>query len=81
MNAEAHFKLHIEKILPPMRRFGGGNRTERKQNIIDKVKKFFEKYFGVFNSKEQEDEFEYSVKEEEDEYLMVAEDGEKYEDK
>ena len=37
----------IEKILPPMRRFGGGNRTERKQTIIDKVLKFFEKYFGI----------------------------------
>ena len=37
----------IEKILPPMRRFGGGNRAERKQTIIDKVLKFFEKYFGI----------------------------------
>ena len=37
----------IEKILPPMSRFGGGNRAEKKQNIIDKIKKFFEKYFGV----------------------------------
>ena len=37
----------IEKILPPMRRFGGGNRAERKQTIIDKILKFFEKYFGI----------------------------------
>lgn len=37
----------IEKILPPMRRFGGGNRNERKQTIINKVLKFFEKYFGL----------------------------------
>ena len=37
----------IEKILPPMRRFGGGNRTKRKQTIIDKILKFFEKYFGI----------------------------------
>ena len=37
----------IEKILPPMRRFGGGNRTERKQTRIDKILKFFEKYFGI----------------------------------
>ena len=35
------------KILPPMRRFGGGNRNERKQTIIEKVLKFFEKYFGL----------------------------------
>ena len=39
----------IEKILPPMRRFGGGNRTEKKQTIIGKIKKFFEKYFGINN--------------------------------
>ena len=37
----------IERILPPMRRFGGGNRTERKQTIIEKILKFFEKYFGI----------------------------------
>ena len=37
----------IEKILPPMRRFGGGNRSERKQTIIEKILKFFEKYFGL----------------------------------
>ena len=44
----------IEKILPPMSRFGGGNRAEKKQNIIDKIKKFFEKYFGLFRSKEDD---------------------------
>ena len=26
----------IEKILPPMRRFGGGNRAEKKENIMKK---------------------------------------------
>lgn len=40
----------IEKILPPMRRFGGGNRTEKKQTIIDKILKFFEKYFNITHS-------------------------------
>ena len=45
----------IEKILPPMSRFGGGNRKERKQNIIDKIKKFFEKYFGLFGTRDDED--------------------------
>ena len=44
----------IEKILPPMRRFGGGNRTEKKQTIIGKIKKFFEKYFGISSSSEDE---------------------------
>lgn len=37
----------IEKILPPMRRFGGSNRNERKQTIIERILKFFEKYFGI----------------------------------
>lgn len=37
----------INKIMPPMSRFGGGNRTKKKQTIIEKIKKFFEKYFGI----------------------------------
>jgi type I restriction enzyme R subunit len=37
----------IDKILPPVSRFGGGNRTEKKQSIIDKLMKFFEKYLGL----------------------------------
>ncbi len=37
----------IEKILPPMRRFGGGNRSEIKRRIIEKILRFFDKYFGV----------------------------------
>ena len=37
----------IDKIMPPVSRFGGGNRDEKKENIIRKIKIFFEKYFGV----------------------------------
>ena len=62
-----------------MRRFGGGNRTERKQNIIDKVLKFFEKYFGIGIFGRNDDSGNYSLEENEDEYLdMVAEDSEEY---
>lgn len=69
----------IEKILPPMRRFGGGNRTERKETIIEKIKKFFEKYFGLLGSKQSdEDDFTYSTSEESEELLQVAEESEKY---
>ena len=70
----------IEKILPPMRRFGGGNRVEKKENIIVKVKKFFEKYFGIGTADRNDDEFEYSVTDEEESYDldMVAENEEKY---
>ena len=70
----------IEKILPPMRRFGGGNRAERKQTIIDKVLKFFEKYFGIgiFGNKNDENNV-YTIEENDDEYLeMVAEEEEEY---
>lgn len=70
----------IEKILPPMRRFGGGNRAEKKENIIVKVKKFFEKYFGLGTADKNDDGFEYRVTDEEEGYNLsrVAEDGEKY---
>ena len=37
----------IDKILPAMSRFGGGNRQEKKKAVIEKLKVFFEKYFGV----------------------------------
>lgn len=39
----------IDKIMPPVSRFGGGNRAQKKQTIIDKLKAFFEKYFGIGN--------------------------------
>ena len=37
----------IGKIMPPMSRFGGGNRTKKKQTIIEKIQRFFDKYFGI----------------------------------
>ena len=37
----------IDKLMPPMSRFGGGNRAEKKQGIIAKIISFFEKYFGI----------------------------------
>ena len=37
----------IDTIMPPVSRFGGGNRAKKKQTVIDKLKAFFEKYFGV----------------------------------
>ncbi|MCQ2313981.1 MAG: type I restriction endonuclease subunit R [Bacteroidales bacterium] len=36
----------VDKILPAMSRFGGG-RTEKKKAVIEKIKAFFEKYFGL----------------------------------
>jgi len=37
----------IDQLMPPVSRFGGGNRAEKKQTIVDKLMKFFEKYFGL----------------------------------
>ncbi len=37
----------IDKIMPPVSRFGGGGRAEKKQGVIEKLKAFFEKYFGI----------------------------------
>ena len=38
----------IDKILPPMSRFGGGgNRQEKKKSVIEKIQTFFERYFGL----------------------------------
>lgn len=36
----------IDKLMPPMSRFGGGNRAAKKQGIIDRLKAFLNKYFG-----------------------------------
>lgn len=40
----------IDKLMPPVSRFGGGNRSAKKQGVIDKLKSFFEKFFGVGGS-------------------------------
>lgn len=37
----------IDKILPPMSRFGGGNRQKKKKTVIEKIQNFFERYFGL----------------------------------
>lgn len=37
----------IDKLMPPVSRFGGGNRAAKKQGIIEKIQLFFEKYFGI----------------------------------
>ena len=37
----------IDKILPPVSRFGGGNRSEVKKNVIERLTSFFERYCGV----------------------------------
>ena len=49
----------IDKILPPVSRFGGGNRAAKKKIVIDRLKAYFEKYYGLgvatFVEKQEED--------------------------
>ena len=37
----------IDKLLPPVSRFGRGNRAEKKLGVIEKLKVFFDKYLGL----------------------------------
>ena len=37
----------IDKLMPPVSRFGGGGRAQKKQGVIDKLKAFFERFFGI----------------------------------
>lgn len=41
----------IDKLMPPVSRFGGGGaRAKKKQTIIEKLKRFFERFFGIGGS-------------------------------
>lgn len=40
----------IDKLMPPVSRFGGSGRDKKKQVVIDKLKAFFDKYFGIGSS-------------------------------
>ena len=69
----------IDKLMPPVSRFGGGKRAEKKQGVISKLKTFFEKYFGIGGSAsfaEEQKPFTYNTSSEP--ALMVAEDKAPY---
>jgi len=41
----------IDQLMPPVSRFGGGGaRSKKKQTVIDKLKAFFERFFGIGGS-------------------------------
>lgn len=66
----------IDKILPPVSRFGGG-RAKKKQTVLEKLKAFFEKYFGLGIHDSAEDEVEKVAYDAEETKLeMAAEDQE-----
>ena len=65
----------IDKIMPPTTRFGGGKRAQKKQTIIEKLKAFFERFFGIGDSdlsKRDTDDDHYG------DVLIAAEEGEVY---
>lgn len=67
--------------MPPVSRFGGGGRAEKKQGVIDKLKAFFEKYFGIGGSatftKREGEPLEYDSNSQSN-LLMVAENRSQY---
>ena len=42
---------NIDRLMPPMSRFGNSNRSAKKQTIIDKLKAFFERFFNISSAK------------------------------
>ena len=81
----------IDRLMPPVSRFGGGGaRAKKKQTVIDKLKAFFERFFGIGGSAFTESPasnkvVSYSDLAQEQPVLMVAEEsapyGEKQEEK
>ena len=64
----------IDKLMPPVSRFGGGGRAKKKQGVIDKLKTFFERFFGIGPAKFTQDkpEISYYTAEPNMKYMMAA---------
>ena len=46
----------VDRLMPPVSRFGGGgSRDKKKQAVIEKLKAFFEKYFGLVSPEVSEE--------------------------
>ena len=37
----------IDRLMPPISRFGGSDRAKKKMTVIEKIKAFFERFFGI----------------------------------
>ncbi len=71
----------IDKLMPPVSRFGGGKRGEKKQTVIGKLKNFFEKYFGLASAEDkfsEEKQYNYFSDLRNQPALMVAEESTSY---
>ena len=67
----------IDKLMPPISRFGSGDRAKKKQRVIDKFKAFFDKYFGIGGSSTFTEPVAYQFDPQEN-LSMVAEDTAEY---
>ncbi len=66
----------VDALMPPISRFGSVNRDAKKEGIIDKLKAFFEKFFGIGGSFEGD---EYMLINDDEEALpLVAEESKPY---
>lgn len=63
----------LDKIMPPVSRFGGG-RQKKKDIIIQKLKRFFSKYDGLELFQNEEENFYYNRDNDNKFYCEVAED-------
>ena len=70
----------IDKLMPPVSRFGSSKRTIKKQGVIDKLKSFFEKFFGVGGSfiAEESENVHYTNMIHNQPTFMIAEDKDSY---
>lgn len=71
----------IDKIMPPVSRFGSGGRAKKKQSVIDKLKAFHEKFFEIGSSiafTVEENETEVYGSDTNTNLLMVAERSDSY---
>jgi type I restriction enzyme R subunit len=64
----------IDEILPAVSRFGGGNRKQVKATVIEKLKEYFDKYYGLITDDMSFDtKYEYNAGDMG--LMMVAEDN------
>ena len=51
----------IDKILPPVSRFGGSNRSEKKERVIERLKAYFEKFYNIGESFKADNSLNYET--------------------
>ncbi len=68
----------LDKILPPFSRFGGSGREKKKQSVIDKLKAFFERYYGLTGVQFMDKPESFSYCDSSSQILMAAEERPSY---